>query len=106
MGSGIDWESQYALAQMKSSNFPVGSTQHFVDMVYVLFGRGVSDDVKYHVEKYGYEGCLEPWQVDAMVNELDYEYYDGETLGFRQFVMGYFGGSISELRFAEADADV
>ena len=98
MGSLIDWTKEL----LRSSKHPAGSTQHFVDMVYIEYGKVMSEDVKYHVEKYGYQGSLEPWQIELMIDELDDDAeYRGGTAPFRQFVIGYFGGSISDLKFAE-----
>ena len=102
MGSLIDWTKEL----LRSSKHPAGSTQHFVDMVYIEYGKVMSEDVKYHVEKYGYQGCLEPWQIELMIDELSDQTFPGETAEFRQFVVGYFGGSISDLKFAVEGGDV
>lgn len=81
------------------SKFPVGTTQHFVDMVYLEYGKEISEDVQYHVEKYGYQGGLEIWQIDLMIDELEESALMDSGYPFRPFVMGYFGGSIQSLEF-------
>lgn len=80
------------------SKYPHGSTQHFVDAVFLAFNKDVMEDVKYHVEKYGHRGCLEVWQIDLMIVELEDDY---DTRGFGSFVVGYFGGSVQDLKWAE-----
>lgn len=84
------------LENIKKSKFPHGSTQHFVDAVFVVFGGDIMEDVKYHVEKYGHRGGLEVWQIDLMITELEDEI---DAYGFGSFVVGYFGGSVQNLEF-------
>ena len=82
--------------ELSKSVHPHGSTQHFVDAVYVVYGKEICEDVKYHVEKYGHRGGMEVWQIDLMITELE---DDVDAYGFGSFVVGYFGGSIRNLEF-------
>lgn len=90
------------LATLSQSKFAFGTTQHFVDAVYVTYGVEVSGDVRYHVEKYGHRGGLEVWQIDLMIVELEDEI---DAPGFGSFVVGYFGGSIQDLKWASAEEE-
>ena len=82
--------------ELSKSVHPHGCTQHFVDAVYVVYGKEICEDVKYHVEKYGHRGTLEVWQIDLMITELEDEEY---APGFGSFIVGYFGGSVRNLEF-------
>lgn len=84
------------MTMLSQSKFPHGSTQHFVDAVYSVFGKEVCEDVKYHVEKYGHRGTLEVWQIELMITELEDEV---DAYGFGSFIVGYFGGSVRNLEF-------
>lgn len=86
-------------SEVRKSAFPPGTTQHFVDSVFLEYGLALAEDVKYHVEKYGYHGGLEVWQIELMINELEDQTFPGGTAELRPFVVGYFGGIIQDLRF-------
>jgi hypothetical protein len=79
-----------------ASKFPQGSTQHFLDAVFLVYGREASEEFMEHIEKYGREGTMEQWQVEMMAIEVG-EYYGT----FEMFIAGYFGGSVRELKYAQ-----
>lgn len=79
-----------------ASKFPHGSTFHFLDAVYLVYGAEACEEFKGHIQKYGHNGDMDTWQVDMMILECG-DGYDG----FEFFAAGYFGGTVRELKYAQ-----